>query len=481
MRFDASVRLRWIQVGAVVGIIALLIALLLPAVQQAREAARRSQSKNNLKQLGLAFQNYHDTHRSLPPGGTFDANQQGHHGWPSLLWPYLEAIPYYALPDFRQPWDAPANAGRFRRPMWCLVNPSIVEPSQSPGFAVSHYSGNSNLVAANSAVVLSEIENHGSTFIVGELGDDFIPWGCPYNWRPLIALRNTPRTYGRLENIGGQFLMVDGSVRWISPDVSEEVFADLRGSNLTGKQFNVIRPKSFPYPADAHYPSGVRFDEKLSGFGMRNGRDELIELRISHDKWDRDPVDADLMKLVEFPHLLKLRADGDFTDAGVSGLASLTELQELHLSSNGVSDQGLSFLNQLRSLKKLSLTRQAITPELLRLLAQLPKLEELKLAAKEISAEVPDLLHPLSDLRHLELSLCFSDLITDQSIPIVTQVVGLDELWISSDQITDEGILRLGDLHDLSKLWVGGKQITTTGIENLQKRLPDCEFQRLSW
>ncbi|MCA9015150.1 MAG: DUF1559 domain-containing protein [Planctomycetaceae bacterium] len=131
-RVSKQRRSRWsfgftlIELLVVIAIIAILIALLLPAVQQAREAARRSTCKNNLKQIGLALHNYHETHRVFPPGfidsqldfsssktAAPTANSNGL-GWGTMILPYMDQGPLYnqigsTTGSFGQHWSVNAS------------------------------------------------------------------------------------------------------------------------------------------------------------------------------------------------------------------------------------------------------------------------------------------------------------------------------------------------------------------------------------
>lgn len=86
-----------VELLVVIAIIGILIALLLPAVQAAREAARRSQCSNNLKQLGLALHNYHDTYRTFPPAGWASGNYLS---WHVSVLPFIEQATRYDQVNF---------------------------------------------------------------------------------------------------------------------------------------------------------------------------------------------------------------------------------------------------------------------------------------------------------------------------------------------------------------------------------------------
>ncbi|MFN0196563.1 MAG: DUF1559 domain-containing protein [Planctomycetaceae bacterium] len=155
-----------IELLVVIAIIAVLIALLLPAVQQAREAARRTQCRNNIKQLGLAIHNYHDAHNVLPPGAVHAGVTPGtgmpwasvpgeirNITMPLFLLPYIDQTNLYNRMNFSLPFsrasrsgtgpaDDSYNAAQVTNQLGAFVCPSDVEygnPSSIGGSA--HYSG----------------------------------------------------------------------------------------------------------------------------------------------------------------------------------------------------------------------------------------------------------------------------------------------------------------------------------------------------
>lgn len=137
-----------IELLVVIAIIAILIALLLPAVQQAREAARRTQCKNNLKQLGLALHNYHDVHKMFPPSVIFapDANLSGPgdgRSWLFQLLPYFEQANLYNAADLSVPTNLDPVSSERLAALACPSDPNsntVISFGQDMG--MTSYLGN---------------------------------------------------------------------------------------------------------------------------------------------------------------------------------------------------------------------------------------------------------------------------------------------------------------------------------------------------
>ena len=285
-----------IELLVVIAIIAILIALLLPAVQQAREAARRTQCKNNIKQIGLAFHNYHDVHRTFPPlfviptdprtsanyaaalNGT-GAQAPGANpawGWGAYLLPYIDQAPLYNQADIGNGSQILDHRDAFQTALAAYMCPSDVGPTLDNDTNWNRLTNNgweiakSNYVAANdhetptegSAATGAFYENSNTkmrditdgtsnTIAVGErmyhpdaTGVSCAAWagmisktsgGTPHGGfqRELagtgrlainqIDTWNFASAFSSYHEGGAQFLLFDGSVRFISENINHTI------------------------------------------------------------------------------------------------------------------------------------------------------------------------------------------------------------------------------------------------------------------
>ena len=263
-----------IELLVVIAIIAVLVALLLPAVQQAREAARRVSCKNNLGQIGLALMNYEMAHGVLPPGcvnqtGPILSTQEGYHmSWIAQILPSIEQRALYKAIDFK--------LGAYEQPeqVRATTMPSFQCPSSPEDFhgqRVSYTSyaacyhdqesqidvDNNGVFFLNSAVRFKDIiDGSSNTIFVGEKqgveaglgwlsgtratlrttgvspnqspGLNAQGWpGRTQNDTPLFEDPATVGGFGSWHTGGSQFVIGDGSVRFISQNIDIEIFQHL--------------------------------------------------------------------------------------------------------------------------------------------------------------------------------------------------------------------------------------------------------------
>jgi len=204
-----------IELLVVIAIIAILIALLLPAVQQAREAARRSQCKNNLKQLALACHNYHDKFTQFPMN--FDpawrnrgGRNPGGFSWITMCLPDLDQKPLYDRINWNDYSDGGGNRANSNKPLRKLVLQALVCPSNPQG-GLRHRQ-NGGYSHGNSAWHGGARSDAGGTDYVGNMG---MIWG---GWKDCGAVPDFPSP-GNLFNKGGG---LGRPTPWVNGDWQED-------------------------------------------------------------------------------------------------------------------------------------------------------------------------------------------------------------------------------------------------------------------
>jgi hypothetical protein len=189
-------------------------------VGEAGEAARRSQDRNNLKQIGLAMHNYHDAYRTFPPA-------QGHNSqlsWRVHILPFIDQAPLYDQFKHNEPWNSPHNMQ--------LVN-RMPEIYRRPGSTAA--AGRTNYVGISGPGGMMEngggkgirdiLDGTSNTIMVAELEDHAaVVWTQPqdYNYNPANPLGN----------LGGwkdsfHALFADGSVRQIAKTIDPQMLVNL--------------------------------------------------------------------------------------------------------------------------------------------------------------------------------------------------------------------------------------------------------------
>jgi hypothetical protein len=196
---------------------AVMVGLLLPAVQKVREAAGRTQSANNMKQIGLAIHNYHDVYGRLPED-VKDKTGKPILSWRVAILPYIEQQNLYQQFKLDEPWDGPNNKKWSQAMIKTFMTPADPAAATADGYGMTNYlgvAGPGTIFDPRGKVTFASVTDGLSNTIMVVETLDAVPWAKPADLaydpaKPLPKI--TPAWPGGMTNV----LLGDGSVRTLS-------------------------------------------------------------------------------------------------------------------------------------------------------------------------------------------------------------------------------------------------------------------------
>ncbi|CAN5624953.1 hypothetical protein BH23PLA1_BH23PLA1_15030 [soil metagenome] len=217
-------------IGTILVGLGVLIALLLPAVQAAREAARRTQCISNLKKVGLAMHNFHDTQGHFPPQAITDEVGNPLLSWRVAILPFIERSDLYNRFHLDEPWDSPHNLSLLQEMPLIYACPSDSLQSLNSGLtSLQVLAGPGTLFEpGREGVKLREILDGTSNTLMVVESTDLVEWTRPDDLdfvpRAFVAM---PPDLGSNHPGGYNVLMADGSVRFIKYSINPQTFQAL--------------------------------------------------------------------------------------------------------------------------------------------------------------------------------------------------------------------------------------------------------------